>query len=230
MNREVDINEKITNFVIPNCSILMVGLKAEAKSFSDIPKDYPYYKEINYLTDLGIINGHIDGTFKPKQFITNRQAAVMLIRALNAINYEYVDPNYIDVLKTDPAYKEIAIARRLNLFYTKVLTRFTLIGEGESISGLAFKPNDYLKRDEMAHALVYGFYLTGREDIKFSDVTKNNTLASREIPILADNNITTGYEDGTFKPSHYVSREHFSLFLYRTLQVVNSQKETYSHI
>src|SRR5690554_2611208 len=49
---------------------------------------------------------------------------------------------------------------------------------------------------------------------EFSDVAYNHKFRT-EITWLADQQITTGYSNGTFKPQDSVSREAFAAFLYR---------------
>lgn len=210
-------------------SFILFSTETSAKSFSDIPEDYVYYDEINYLTDLGIINGFPDGTFRPKEFITNRQAAVMIVRALQWQDVEYNDASerFIDVYKNDSAYKEISIATTYKLFRVEYGITVDLTGTYPTISGWRFFPNNYITREKMAYTLASSFLLKGREDYLFPDV--ESSLNKPEISILVDNQITTGYEDGTFKPNHYVTREHFAVFLYRTLKNINEKHENLLH-
>ena len=50
--------------------------------FTDVPKEYWASGYINTAYQMGIINGHGDGTFKPQQKLTNEQFAKMLVCAL----------------------------------------------------------------------------------------------------------------------------------------------------
>ncbi len=52
-----------------------------ALSFSDVDTDHWAYHEIAALSDLGIINGYTDGTFKPWKNITRGEGAAILGRA-----------------------------------------------------------------------------------------------------------------------------------------------------
>lgn len=56
---------------------------AKAALFKDIPSNYVYYKEIEYLTKNNIITGHPDGTFRPNDKLTRAHAAVIISRALD---------------------------------------------------------------------------------------------------------------------------------------------------
>lgn len=50
--------------------------------FSDVPADHWASGYINFCTELGIINGYPDGTFKPEQTINYGEYVTMLVRAL----------------------------------------------------------------------------------------------------------------------------------------------------
>ncbi len=50
--------------------------------FIDVPKEYWASGYINHAQEMGIINGHGDGTFKPEQKLTNEQFVKMLVVAL----------------------------------------------------------------------------------------------------------------------------------------------------
>lgn len=50
--------------------------------FTDVPKEYWASGYINTAYQMGIINGHGDGTFKPQQKLTNEQFVKMLVCAL----------------------------------------------------------------------------------------------------------------------------------------------------
>jgi hypothetical protein len=43
--------------------------------FSDVPPDHPFYGEISWASEHGIIGGYADGTFRPGGLVT-RQALV----------------------------------------------------------------------------------------------------------------------------------------------------------
>lgn len=56
--------------------------KPQHSYFSDVEENNIYYKSINFLYDLGIINGVGNGEFKPDDVIMPEQAAVIIVKAL----------------------------------------------------------------------------------------------------------------------------------------------------
>ncbi|WP_394188531.1 trypsin-like peptidase domain-containing protein [Paenisporosarcina quisquiliarum] len=180
--------------------IILVALPLQtfaANKFSDVKT---YINEINFLVNEEIINGYPDGTFRPTEFVTKKQIAVMMSRTLKLDLNNVTDPGFKDVSKSNSAYREIA----------------AVVNAGIMPKGTNFNPGSPGTREMMARAIVIGLNLQGDTSIKFNDVYLNNPNKSY-ISILADNNITTGYEDGTFKPFSSLTRAHFSAFLARAL-------------
>lgn len=52
-------------------------------AFDDVSTDYSYYKQINTLTEKGIIDGYDDNTFRPQNLITRGEFAKIFCSALN---------------------------------------------------------------------------------------------------------------------------------------------------
>lgn len=171
--------------------------------FSDILNTNPYITEINYLTSKGIITGYKDGTFKPNNDISRKNAAVIISRIKDLDLEKITDPNFKDVPKTHPYYKEIAAVANLGIVNGK--------------ENGYFDPNGKLTRAQMAKILVNAYNLSGTTDKKFTDVPSQH-WAANDINTLTATGVTTGFNDGTYKPENPISRMHFSVFLYRITQ------------
>lgn len=48
--------------------------------FSDVPETDKYYKYYKWVVDAGLFNKPKDGKFKPKNYITRKQLAIVLVR------------------------------------------------------------------------------------------------------------------------------------------------------
>ncbi|WP_285400170.1 S-layer homology domain-containing protein [Lysinibacillus sp. fls2-241-R2A-57] len=191
----------------------------QAASFKDVSKDNTLITEIDYLVEKGIINGYPNNLFKPNTYVTRAQVAVMLTRALGLQTTNVKDPKYQDVPTTHPYYKEIAAVQNTGIFD----------------SAQKFNPNAPLSRGDMAIVLQRAFKLKGSETSYFTDVSAK-TRGYKEISAISSNNITRGYDDGSFKPNLPLTRAHFSAFLARALTLSNpnllkdkAYDYTYSH-
>lgn len=175
---------------------------AKAAGFPDVSS---FKKEIEYLTQLKVINGYKDGTFRPSVKLTRAQAVVMIMRSIGMPEnvWNLKDPGFHDVMQSSFGYKEIAVAVSAGIINGK--------------STKYFDPNGNITRAEMAKVLGNAYELEGEFQPGFKDVSADS-WAHPYIGSLAANNITVGYEDGTFRPSQPIDRAQFSAFLARTMK------------
>lgn len=184
----------ILSLFIPNLT--------SAKSFPDVQSNHWAIKEINYLSDKGIIKGTPDGSFKPSDDVTRGQMALMLDLSLKLEKPSSYNHIFSDVAKGIYYYDSVH-----KLAHNNIVQRET-----------NYFPDRSLTRAEMAKVLVKTFDLkpTGA-DVNFPDVPSNH-WGYNYVKILAQNNITTGLPDGTFGPGIKVTREQFAAFLARVLE------------
>lgn len=171
--------------------------------FTDITEKHWAYPDIKQLFEQQIITGFTDGSFQPNASITRAQAAVMIAREQKLRLEQRPELTVTDVPKHHYAYKAIQ----------------ALVDEGimTGRTTTTFDPNAPLTRAEMATILQRTYRLQGDGELRFHDVAANHwALAS--IIALTENNITTGYEDGSFRPSNPTTRAEFSAFLSRVQQ------------
>lgn len=173
--------------------------KAKAQSyFTDVPSGYWAIEEILYLQNLKVISGYADGRFLPGRPVTKAQAAMMMNRSLKFDTKNIVNPGFSDLPVTHPAYKDVA----------------ALVQAGVIPKAAAFRPNEELKRGEMAKYLVNGYKLKGTYPAQIKDVPAELLPA---VKALAANGVTAIFSDGTYKPNDSVTRAQFSAFIARSL-------------
>lgn len=171
-------------------------------------KDVTTYKEeINFLTSKGIIKGYDGGYFKPNDPIKRLQAVQMILREKGITNFtDAPNPGFIDVKPGAYGYGEIAKAVQLGFISGKTNAK------GQKYFD-AFAP---LTRGQMAKVLTLAYDLKGDYPADFTDIAKTSETYGY-VSALAANGITTGYQDGTFKPFTQLSRQHFAAFMARYL-------------
>lgn len=182
------------------------------KMFKDVSSSHPYYDIIHTMVEQNIISGYEDGTFRPNETITRKQAATLINRAVDVtktLSYlhkigegkELIEPK--DVSIKSPSYLDIKAVLNAGIM--------------ELDKNGNFNPNEALTRGEMAKALVYAFDLIAHQLQKtFKDVSNTYSVYA---DVLYVNHITTGYEDGTFRENNELTRAHFALFMYRAINV-----------
>lgn len=168
-----------------------------ASSFPDVDR---YETYISYLYENDIIQGYDDGTFKPQKDLKRLQGVQMIINALDIPLGDAPNPGFSDVQPGDYGYDYIAKAAQLDII-------------GGYPDG-TFGSFNVLKRGQMASILTNAFNFEGNLTYSFKDVPDYLDPA---VNALRDNGISAGYPDNTFRPFETISREHFSIFLAKTL-------------
>ena len=139
------------------------------------------------------ISGYEDGTFRPDNTITRAEAAAIIARCSSDFdeNKTY-SSNFTDVSGDE--------------WYANYVGYATEKGYISGYDGGPFKADIDITRGELAVILSkYGSFDGDGICTEFSDVP-NDYYATGYIKSLYDENIVSGYEDGTFKPDNSVTR------------------------
>ncbi len=168
--------------------------------------------DIDWAESAGISTGYQDGTFRPTLLVTREAMAAFMYRLAGspAFTPPSVSP-FSDVATTDQFYKEITW-----LASTKITTGY---------SDGTFRPLNPVARDAMAafmYRFVTGFCPTapGVEGFEpgdsgeFGDEQPGDAFY-KEIAWIKSVHVSTGYQDGTYRPGDEVSREAMAAFLHR---------------
>ncbi|MFS0575401.1 S-layer homology domain-containing protein [Sporosarcina sp. 179-K 3D1 HS] len=180
------------------------NLTLRIQSFSDVPMTHLYYEPIEVLAQLGINKGYPDGTFHPHEAIQRKHVFALLNR---------IEGLTLPKIRTMKTFKDVT-AKHPNYPEMKAFYEAGIIdGHGSYMN-----PGSNLTRAQLAKILVNTFDLKmNGAGINFSDVNSSNSFYEY-IQILASNGITIG-SNGKYMPNDPVTRQHFSVFLQRTLEL-----------
>lgn len=171
-------------------------------SFIDVPKTHWAYKEMMYMAENKIITGYGNGYFGATDPITREHLAAFL--------YRYLKPQD----STNNPFVDIGDSN-----FKKEILALTARGIFSVNAEKKFNPKNNMTRAEMATVLVKTFDLKPQGNVEFTDMKGH--WANEYVKILAGNNITSGTGDGNFNPNGIVTREQFSMFLYRAIMAVS---------
>ena len=191
-------------------------------SFSDVPGNHTFKTEIDFLAGTGITTGYADGTFRPSQPVLREQMAAFLFRLaeyyVGTIEVELPPTSpFVDVSPSHAFYKEMVWLRDLGIT--------TGYADG------TFRPSQPVLREQMSAFLCRFDSGTPCTDLEvygvvaeqvFFDVPPSHTFFN-PVYFMAGLGISTGYDDGTFRPSQPVLREQMAAFLYRYDQAPTSE-------
>ncbi|MDT3698318.1 MAG: S-layer homology domain-containing protein [Thermincola sp.] len=171
-------------------------------AFKDLPSTHWAYKDVSYMVSKQIVSGLGDGKFGTDNPARRSELAVMLVKALN-LPVTDEKSEFKDVPESHWAYKYITAAQKAGII--------------SGFPGGYFKPNDYVTRGQVAAMLAKAYALprTG-ETAEFSDVPQTY-WAYDVIQKLADNYISKGYEDKTFRPALLVRRAEVAVLLAKAM-------------
>ncbi|MCC5952954.1 MAG: S-layer homology domain-containing protein, partial [Acidimicrobiia bacterium] len=172
--------------------------------FPDVGTSHPFCEAIEWLADEQITGGYGDGTFRPVAPISRQAMAAFLWRMAGSPEMSVDgDGPFPDVGLEHPFAEAIA----------------WLADEG--ITGGyedgTFRPVAPISRQAMAAFL---WRMAGSPEMSvagdgpFPDVGAGHPFAEA-IAWLADEGITGGYDDGTFRPLEPISRQAMAAFLWR---------------
>lgn len=174
-------------------------------SFIDVPKTHWAYKEMMYMAENKIITGYGNGYFGAADPITREHLAAFL--------YRYLKPQD----STNNPFVDIGDSN-----FKKEILALTARGIFSVNAEKKFNPKNNMTRAEMATVLVKTFDLKPQGNVEFTDMKGH--WANEYVKILAGNNITSGTGDGNFNPNGIVTREQFSMFLYKAIMAVSGTK------
>ena len=196
------------------CLLLLCCLSgsAFAVEFPDVAPEHWAYHDIQTASDLGLIQGLEDGTFRPEERL-NRASFVTILQRM--FHWESVTPD-------TPSYADVSPA---DWFYSAAETA---LAHGVAEPGSLFQPLAYITREDMAVMLVRALgYETLACEIAgsaapFPDVTAH----AGHIALAAAFGLTTGVEvDGRllFQPEAFATRGQAAAMLVRVYQRMNAR-------
>ena len=172
--------------------------------FTDVPTDNQFYREITWIAARQIDRGYQDGTFRPLNNMDRATMAAYFYRMSGSPQYTTPStPSFSDVPLNHPYYKEIE--------WMKAQGITTGWPDG------TYRPEASVNRDAMA-AFFYRYAgspeYTAPAQARFTDVPTDKQFY-REISWLAEQGVTTGWPDGSFRPVEPVHRDAMAAFVYR---------------
>ena len=179
---------------------------AKIPVFTDIADGDLFFQDIQWLAARGVTEGFPDNTYRPLEIIHRDAMAAFLYRA--AGRPEFIPPAqspFRDISPATPFYKEI--------------TWFRSAGITRGYEDGTFRPQAAVNRDAMA-AFLRRFSgniscIRPKEEIPvFTDNPASGQFAE-DIAWMSCFNISTGFPDGSYRPTEAVRRDAMAAFLQR---------------
>lgn len=131
--------KKVLSLVLTLSLVLGTFSMAFAASFSDVAGE-DFEDAVTVLTELGVVSGYDDGTYKPENIVTRAEMAVLVVRALGYDNLTAGTSSFTDMNGYGWAQPYISYAQSLGV----------ISGYGDG----TFRPGKTVSYDEAATMLV----------------------------------------------------------------------------
>jgi hypothetical protein len=178
-------------------------------------------KAVYFLANYQITSGFDDNTYRPKNRTSRGQMATFFHRLAGSPLIQGTPADFLDI-STYGAKADIEW-----LSTTGITSGYICTAQGKPAKECkksgdrVYKPNGYVTRAQMA-IFMYAFaarpYMSDAE-VKsylaaFKDANKLNSASERiAVAWLIKAGVTSGYSDGTFRPSGNVTRAQMAIFL-----------------
>jgi hypothetical protein len=180
-----------------------------ASAFTDVKTNHPFYNEITWASNNGIVNGYPDQTFRGAGHVTRQAMSAFLFRFIGNPEFVPSGQHYVDVPPDHPFYLEVEWMRAA--------------GIGSGYGDGTFRPGQPVTRQAVA-AYFYRLLEEPAADIPinqipwiFLDVPPGHPF-TREIFTMWALDLSRGYNTiygPAYQPGAVVTRQAATAFIYR---------------
>lgn len=204
-------SDKTYELTVSNSRVTMNG-----KTYSPVTFVNRRAAELNRRDHYAFLVGYADGTFGPECNMTRAEVTTMFARLLT----EQIEADKTYSSTFNDVAKDCWAAN-----YIGYMQQFGIVTGYEDGS---FRPDAPVTRAEFA-AIASRFEKLTQGSASFTDVPDTH-WAVRYINFAATRGWVTGYEDGTFKPEHSITRAEVAAVTCRLLERSADQTYIRSHI
>ena len=186
------------------------------KSYSPVTFVNRRAAELNRRDHTAFLVGYAEGTFGPERNMTRAEVTTMFARLLT------------EQIEADKTYSSTFNDVAKNCWAANYIGYMQQFGIVTGYEDGSFRPDAPVTRAEFA-AIASRFEKLTQGSASFTDVP-NTHWAVRYINFAATRGWVTGYEDGTFKPEHSITRAEVAAVTCRLLERSADQTYIRSHI
>lgn len=182
---------------------------SNATGFSDVKPGAWYYDYVMTAKELGIMQGHTDGTFAPDDTLTRAQLVQVLANYEGADLSGYTTSSFSDV-------KE-------GTWYNRALAWAEKNGYVNGYPDGSFRPDEAVTREQFC--TVVSRYLASKgvsyptKAVSFTDEDSIGEFAKEHVAYCASIGLVNGMQDGSFAPQAGTKRAEAATIMVRLVQL-----------
>ena len=205
------ISDKTYELTVSGSRVTMNG-----KTYSPVTFVNRRAAELNRRDHYAFLVGYADGTFGPERNMTRAEVTTMFARLLT------------EQIEADKTYSSTFNDVAKGCWAANYIGYMQQFGIVTGYTDGSFRPDAPVTRAEFA-AIASRFEKLTQGSASFTDVPDTH-WAVRYINFAATRGWVTGYEDGTFKPEHSITRAEVAAVTCRLLERSADQTYIRSHI
>lgn len=191
--------------IIPIMLMSMLTVSSSVYAFSDV--DNHWAKDsIEKLSQINIVKGYEDNTFRPDKNMTRAEVATIINRLIGA---QKESLKYIPDLDRQSWYSsEIR----------KSVQTGVIMGDENGY----VRPTSYVTREEVVTMLSRAFYVSGNTTLteNYADKEEISKWSKDYFATFVNYKYIMGYEDETIRPKAYITRSEFVTLLGRMFNTI----------
>lgn len=159
---------------------------------------------IQYVMEKGLMQGKSTANFAAKDNLTRAEFATIVSRMLSLDSYTYKKTTYKDTVTH---------------WGNRAIQNVTAAGLMQGYGDNSFRPNDNIKREEVAKVLAQ--LCNKKENLKtieFTDVSEDR-WSYWSIKSITEKGIMNGYPNRKFMPENYITRQEMAVILQRISEI-----------
>lgn len=167
--------------------------------------------DVEYMANLGIVNGVDDTTFNPDASITRAEFAKLIVKTVGLTEVEY-ENTYYDIVAED--------------WYSGYVQAAKSAGYVSGYNGL-FRPNDKITREEIAKVIVEAYNQKTNKTLSqggalyFNDIEKISGWAYDYVVEATNEGFINGITEELFAPKQNATRAQAVVMLKRLYDKIN---------
>ena len=206
--------KKLVKGLFVLCALLFMNMPANA-FYTDMDESHWCYQSIKFLTEIGVLVGYPDGTYKPDIPVSRAEFASMVIKSLGQENANITQP--IDYADIEPDFWGYNIIQKA--------VYFDLIPNGR---GENFRPYDPVTRAEAISIAVNALTTSQISEQRAQSIISKSYEDYTQLPAwflmsaaksqLLDLDVITPGHEGKMEPNRPMNRAEVAALLYKMMQ------------
>lgn len=191
--------------IIPIMLMSMLTVSSSVYAFSDV--DNHWAKDsINKLSQINIVKGYEDNTFRPDKNMTRAEVATIINRLTGA---QKESLKYIPDLDRQS-------------WYSSEIRKSVQTGVITGDENGYVRPTAFITREEVVTMLSRAFYISGNTTLaeNYVDEEEISEWAKDYFATFVNYKYIMGYEDETLRPKAYITRSEFVTLLGRMFKTI----------